>query len=252
MIALVSCGELNLSPYIAETNNRKLNNKNLVEITNRESSFTNSFKVAVISDTHDYYKELEEQISYINSRKNEIAFVIHTGDATNLGMIQEYDLFLDELEELDIPFLVLIGNHDMLSNGTILFKQLFGNDLNFTLDFKQTRFIMFNNNNWESSETAPNINYIEDQLSSSSQTHNLLLGHVQFDDSVRYSDAEIEEMENLVTTYSVSHVINGHNHNPGSGSFSNATRLTVGSPPKGKLIILSIDDSGVTHEFINF
>ena len=32
-------------------------------------------------------------------------------------MIQEYDLFLDELEELDIPFLVLIGNHDMLSNG---------------------------------------------------------------------------------------------------------------------------------------
>ena len=246
---LLSCGKLNYSPYVAEVSDRKLNERNLDYIADRSSEFSNEFKIAVLSDTHDYYKNLEKQIEYINDRKDEIAFVIHTGDATNLGLLPEWELFLDEMGKLEVPYVMVIGNHDLLANGKSLYKKLFGNDLNMTFDFKQTRFILFNNNNWESRGTVPNTSYVESQLSSSSQTHNLFFAHVQYDDPVRYNETEINVMKNLVSTYNVSHVVNGHNHNYGSGSFSSATRLTVGSSHKGRVLILSISDSGVDYEF---
>lgn len=249
---LFSCGKLNYSPYTAEVSDRKLNERNLDYIADRSSVFGNDFKVAVLSDTHDYYKNLEKQIQYINDNKDEIAFVIHTGDATNLGLLPEWEMYLDEMGKLEIPYVMVIGNHDLLSNGKSLYKKLFGNDLNMTFDFKQTRFILFNNNNWESSGTVPNTNYVEEQLSTSGQTHNLFFAHVQYDDPDRYTESEINVMENLVSTYGVSHVINGHNHNFGAGSFSTATRLTVGSSHKGRVLILSISDSGVSYEFKKF
>lgn len=249
---LNSCGEFISSPYISKTKNRNLNGHNLNQITSRSGNFTNTFKIAVLSDTHDYYSELAKQVDYINKHSDEIAFVLHTGDATNLGMLVEWEMFKGFIDKLKVPFMMVIGNHDMLTRGVDIYSQMFGDDLNFSFAFKQTRFIFINNNNWESHGTAPDLDYLESELSSASETNKIILGHVQPDDSARYSKTQISQMENLVNTYNVNYFINGHNHNYGSGPFGNATRVTVGSPVKDKILILSISDGGVSHSHINY
>ena len=247
---LLSCGKFVQSLYISDVDNTKYNDKNLKKIAARSSSFSNNFKVAVISDSHDYYSSLSKQVSYINRRSSEIAFVIHTGDATNLGISSEWEMFEEFITDLKVPFLIVIGNHDMLSNGTKIYKQMFGNKLDFSFEFKQTKFILYNNNNWESEGDAPNLTFLSNELVSSTATHDVLLGHVQADDDARYSSSEIDELENLVSTNGVEYIINGHNHNGGDGVFGGAIRVTAGSSVKGKLLILTITDGGITHEFV--
>lgn len=247
----MSCGEFISSPYISKTKNRNINGVSLKSIDTRASEFTNSFKIAVLSDSHDYYTDLKKQVDCINAMADEIAFVMHTGDATNLGMLVEWETFRSFVKELKVPLLMVIGNHDMLTNGTSIYTQMFGKSLNYSFVFKQTKFILINNNNWESDGVAPDLGFVESELASSTQANKIILGHVQPDDTDRYKSSQINDMKNLVNTHNVNYFINGHNHNYGEGSFGTATRVTVGAAVKGKLLILNISDSGVTHSFIN-
>lgn len=249
-IFTLGCGKFVQSLYISDVENKKYNKKYLKEIEARAASFGTSFKVAVISDSHDYYTDLAKQVKYINKNKNEIAFVIHTGDATNLGLAGEYEMFESFMEDLKVPYLVVIGNHDMLTNGRKIFKQMYSSDLDYSFTFKQTKFILFNNNNWETEGSAPNLNFIEEELQSSTATNNILMMHVQVNDSDRFSNSEISDFESIVSANNVQYLINGHNHNANESIFGGAKRLTVGSPVKGKLLILSISNGGVTHDYV--
>ena len=250
-MAITSCGEFNYSPYASNVKKENLNTKSLNSVENRSSSFTNTFKVAVISDSHDYYEELAKQVKYINNNKDEIAFVIHTGDATNLGLKPELNLFRDKIDELKIPLIMGIGNHDLLSNGKDIFQKRYGKQLDYSFVFKQTKFILINNNNWESSGMVPDLGWLEKELVASTDTHKIILGHVQPDDPERYSTKMISDTKNLVNSFGVDYFINGHNHNPSEGTFGTAKRLTAGSSFKGKLLILEISDAfGVQFEFV--
>lgn len=247
---LTSCGKLVYSPYTTLVKDYQINTASLNKLDARASDFGTNFKVAVLSDTHDYYSELKQQIKYINDRKDEIAFVLHTGDATNLGILVEWETFQSFIEELEVPFIMVIGNHDMLTYGTEIYNQMFGHDLDFSFTFKQTKFIFINNNNWESDGHVPDLDFLESELTSSSSTHHIVLGHVQPDDDVRYTDKEINDMKNLLDTNSVDYFVNGHNHNYGTGSFGTVTRVTAGSSSKNILLILDINNSGVTHQHV--
>lgn len=251
LCATLSCGKFVQSLYITNVENSKYNETNLKKIETLNSVGSSSFKIAVISDSHDYYSSLKKQIDYINAHASEISFVLHTGDATNLGLATEWEMLDLFMSELKMPYILVIGNHDMLTNGEEIFKQMYGEELDFSFIFKQTKFVVFNNNNWESDGNAPDFNFLESELSSSTSTHLIVLGHVQPDDSDRYSNAEISRMKNIVSTNNVSYFLNGHNHNASAGEFGGAVRLTVGASSKGKLLLISITDGGITHEYVS-
>ncbi len=250
-LTITACGEFNYSPYVSNVKRENLNGDGLGDINSRSSIFSNSFKVAVISDSHDYYKDLAKQVDYINKNKSTIAFVIHTGDATNLGLKPEWDLFRDKIKELDIPLVMAIGNHDLLSNGREIFEKRYGKKLNLSFTFKQTKFILINNNNWESPGMVPDLSWLEKELIASTEDNKVVLGHVQPDDTDRYSTKMISDTKSIINAYGVDLFINGHNHNPNEGMFGNAKRLTAGSSFKGKLLVLDISDAfGVQFEFV--
>ena len=125
---LFGCGKFNYSPYISNTANTNHNYHALKRIAARDGLFTSNFKVAVISDTHDYYNELHKTIKYINARKDEYAFVIITGDMTNIGLLSEFETAKKFYDYLEVPYIVTIGNHDLLTNGGEIFDQMFGED----------------------------------------------------------------------------------------------------------------------------
>jgi predicted phosphodiesterase len=249
ILLLNGCGKFNYSPYISNTKDVHHNSKGVSDIAARSGEFSNTYKIALLSDSHDYYKELRKNIEFINKNKSVYAFVIITGDMTNIGLLSEYETAKKYYDMLDVPYVVTVGNHDLLTNGESIFEQMFGEDT-FSFEFKQTKFILYNNNNWESSYLVPDLDWVESELSSSAKTHNILLSHVASDDKARFSDKKQNELKNLVNTHNVKYVINGHDHNPGDGVFGVATQLTIGSSSKKVFSELIISDASVTHAFV--
>jgi predicted phosphodiesterase len=209
-----------------------------------------TFNIAVISDNHDYYDGLEKQISYINRNSMKYDFVIVTGDLSNVGLVSEFMESKRRLDKLNIPYLTTSGNHDLLINGEKIFYKIFGNDT-YAFEYQNTKFILFNNNNWESSKRVPDMNFLEHELITNAQNHVILFSHVAPDDPDRFTNSQISNLKELVNRYGVSYYVNGHNHNYGDGTFGNAKQVTAGSSSKSVLLEIQINSIGVSHAFIS-
>jgi 3',5'-cyclic AMP phosphodiesterase CpdA len=81
-------------------------------------SQTKPFQFAFISDTHigspngSAEEDLRRTVADINSIKEQIAFVVITGDITELGTNQQLQLAKQILDSLQIPYYIIPGNHD--------------------------------------------------------------------------------------------------------------------------------------------
>jgi len=227
----------------------KLNGLNILSIHERESKFNNNYSIAVISDSHNYYRDLELQIKYINKNKEKIAFVVHTGDATDLGLLVEWEMFYNIIQKLEVPIVMVIGNHDLLTNGLEIYQQLFGYHLDFSFVFKGSNFVFINNNNWESTGDVPDIDYINDELRKT-KANSILFSHVSLSDLDRFTKSEVETTKKLIIQNNVGYVINGHDHNHNTASFGNAIQLTTGASVKGYILMIHIERNNIEHDFI--
>jgi Icc protein len=239
-----------LSPYSSDTPQRLQNEVNLRLIKAQEEASGPDFKVAFISDTHNYYDELDKAISTINN-SGPYSFIIVTGDITNYGLLEEYEQTYRQLNDLNDPYLVVVGNHDLLSRGKKIFARMFGKT-DFSFRYKYADFILFNNNNWESNGSIPDMQWISEALQQSAAPIKILTAHVSPQDKDRFPEEFISEWSNLVTTFNVNYFLNGHDHNSGENSFGSATRITVGAPTKGSYLELIFSAGEVTHKKINF
>ena len=77
------------------------------------------------------------------------------------------------------------------------------------------------------------------------------MSHVAPNDKDRFSDAQIQNLKNLINEYDVDYYINGHNHNPASGKFGDAKHITVGASSKRSILELKISNFVIEHAFIN-
>jgi Icc protein len=238
------------SPYSANAPRLKKNSNHLELIKEQETSNGSNYKIALISDTHNYYEDLSKLVETIN-RNGPYSFTIVSGDLTNYGLYEEYDETLKRLDHLNSPYLVTIGNHDLLSNGDIVFEKMLG-ESDFSLIYKNAHFIFFNNNNWEASGRIPNLPWVESMLASSPSPFRILIAHIPVNDSERFSEQQMREWETLTTAHGINYIINGHNHNPSIDSFGSAVKITVGAPSKGSYFELIISPGGITHKKVSF
>lgn len=238
------------SPYTAHAPELKKNKYHLKLIQEKEAVVSSNFKIALVSDTHNYYENLSELVETINNN-GPYSFVIVSGDLTNYGLYEEFDETLKRLDRLNYPYLTTIGNHDLLSNGKIVFDKMLGKT-DYSLIYKNVHFIFFNNNNWETAGRIPNTPWVESVLASSPSPFRILIAHVPPNDSKRFSEQQINDWETLTTTHGINYFINGHNHNPATGTFGSANQITVGAPSKGSYFELIISPGGITHQKISF
>lgn len=104
-----------------------------------------NFKFAHVSDTHigagTAEEDLNRTVADINSQDS-LDFVIVTGDITEMGTNKELALAKDILEELEIPYYVVPGNHDTgwSESGGVTFIKEFGYD-KFTFEHEGYKFI---------------------------------------------------------------------------------------------------------------
>src|SRR5687768_231775 len=91
------------------------------------------FRFAFISDTHigspngSAEEDLRRTVRDINAQSN-IAFVVLTGDITELGTNEELILAKQILDSLGIKWFIIPGNHDTgwSESGGVMFTTIFG------------------------------------------------------------------------------------------------------------------------------
>jgi outer membrane protein assembly factor BamB/predicted phosphodiesterase len=106
-----------------------------------------SFRFAFISDTHigspngAAEEDLRRTIRDINSMKD-VAFVVITGDITELGTDEELQLAKRIFDSLHIPYYIIPGNHDTgwSESGGAMFTTVFGYD-KFSFEYEGIRFL---------------------------------------------------------------------------------------------------------------
>ena len=111
------------------------------------SAQTKPFRFAFISDTHigspngDAEEDLRRTVADINSM-HDVAFVVITGDITELGTDAEIKLAKQILDSLDVPYYIIPGNHDTgwSGSGGLSFTKMFG-DEKFHLNYNGIHFL---------------------------------------------------------------------------------------------------------------
>lgn len=121
----------------------------LILITISLAGFTqvNPFRFAFISDTHigspngSAEEDLRRTVRDINAM-SDIAFVVLTGDITELGTNEEIKLARQILDSLDVPWYIIPGNHDTgwSESGGVMFTTVFGYD-KFSFEFNGIKFL---------------------------------------------------------------------------------------------------------------
>lgn len=105
------------------------------------------FRFAFISDTHigspngGAEEDLRRTVRDINGM-NDIAFVVITGDITELGTNEEIKLAKQILDSLNIKWYIIPGNHDTgwSESGGVMFTTVFGSD-KFSFEYEGIRFL---------------------------------------------------------------------------------------------------------------
>jgi len=106
---------------------------------------TEQFRFAWLSDTHigspNAAADFEAAVQDINGMPD-IAFVILSGDITEMGSDEEFEQAKGILDRLEKPFYIIPGNHDTKwsESGCTSFRRLFKND-RFEFEYGGYRFI---------------------------------------------------------------------------------------------------------------
>ncbi len=204
------------------------------------------FTIGLISDSHTWYDQFEQQIDYLN-QQDSIDFSVHLGDFTLSGIYREFIWFYDVSSKLRHPFITVIGNHDYLSNGESIYEEMFG-PFNFTLEYNNCLFVFMDDVIWEKNVVDPDFEWLESALKDSEKyQYRFVFSHIP-PWSEDFSIGNQYYFEMLLNKNNVDLSIHGHNHKyeykeKGEGK---TNHLIVPSSNTKEVLFLHVDEDGYT------
>ena len=164
-------------PNVVRPDEKDLNKQNIEKISQLE--IKPAFNFVLLGDTQRFYEELEDFVTHINSTDS-VAFVLLCGDLVDFGLNTEYNWIASKLRKLRIPYVSVIGNHDMVANGRKIFHEMFGPD-NFVFSYGSNKFICINTNSreFDFNGSVPDLSWLSQELNNDSSFNNIfILSHV--------------------------------------------------------------------------
>ncbi len=200
------------------------------------------FRIGLISDTHITHggsfleKVYDKGVNLIN--RWDLKFVIHAGDLTDIGTLDDYELSISKLKQIKKPLFLIPGNHDSKNVGDQLWEEMIG-ERSFV--YEEPGFIMIGIDS-----SIPDMNegrigpktlrWIKKQLEMANEEyykivvfhHQLLpIPHTGRERSVIQDSGDVLK---LLLDEDVQLVINGHRH------ISNSYTVTDGS---GEMVVIN-------------
>ena len=170
MMMLGACDTVfDVHPYDVRVNGETdVNAKNIRKIEQAVKS-KDTIRFAVISDSHQWLDDLKAEVNDINRRKDSIDFVIHCGDISDFGATREMKWTRNRLQKLQMPSVVLLGNHDCQGTGNQSYEVIFGY-ADFSFIAGRVNFVCLNTNaiEYDYSRPVPNFDFMEAERSADS------------------------------------------------------------------------------------
>ncbi len=169
-LSLTSCGSwFDTHPYDINIHGETDINTHNIAAIEKENANKETFRVAFISDTHLWHSDTRDEVANINNQPN-IDFVIHLGDLTDTGTTKEFEWSRDILQQLNCPYVALIGNHDFLGTGDQTYNVMYG-QMDFSFIAGRVKFICLDTNATEYDYLAaiPNFDFLEEEMTKNSE-----------------------------------------------------------------------------------
>ena len=232
---------------------KNLTEKNLERIRERELATADNFKIAVLSDAHYHFNDLRDAIAQINADTT-VAFVVVTGDLTENGLLKEFEIFHKLMSALNKPYLTVIGNHDYLSNGGEVYRQIFG-PVNYSFIFKDLKFIIWDNVRWESNN-EPDWAWFREEVGYRNEGQQEASRIIPFS-HIPPTDGQLADsaatIHKLFSENNIHLSIHGHKHEYSNEELYPGIRyVTIGSPDKRGYVELLISPDSLHATKIRF
>jgi Predicted phosphohydrolases len=194
LILLNSCDLIDYHPYdgkLSSGTEIDINRKNILKIE-ALCKDKDTIRFVMISDTQRSYDETEDFMKHFNSQVNDVDFILHGGDIADFGMKKEFEWAHKILFKLKVPYVSMIGNHDIIGNGDQVFKKMYGEE-NFSFIVGDTKIICLNTNaiEYDYSNPVPDFTFINEQIADSSRNKRTIIamhappGNEQFNNNVK-------------------------------------------------------------------
>ena len=145
VLPAVLAGCLSYSPHEVPFSGRNLRAENLAALESAPAP--SPLRFAVVGDVQGWYDDAWDAVRLLNEVEG-LAFVVQVGDFTDLGRSYEFELMAEVFEALEVPWFVVVGNHNLLGNGGTIFDELFG-PRNSDFTYARTRFVLLDTNSRE-------------------------------------------------------------------------------------------------------
>lgn len=247
-LSLASCKDLfQYSPNEVrlEEHEKNLNQKNIQKI--RALQPRENFRFILIGDSQRFYEEVDAFVASVNAM-DDIAFVVLAGDITDFGLNKEYRWMAERLNKLKVPYVGVIGNHDMLANGPEIYRQMFGPE-NFSFTYAGTKFVCLNTNSNERGfdGTIPDMPWLDRELADTLSYQNaFVVSHmppfdVAFDKRMEQPYAQLMSSNKRIRMS-----LHGHQHTASRTSpyDDGVEYLVVGSMNKRTYYIITVGEKG--------
>ena len=214
LLILQSCEMFESHPYDGNVSGEKNVNEKNIKLIEKVCKDKTTLRFAFISDTQHWYDDTQDFVKAVNKR-NDIDFVIHGGDITEYSLTKEFLWIRDLMNGLDVPSVVLLGNHDCLATGLDVFRRVFGPE-NYSFLAGDTKFVCLNTNSLEFdySKTVPDLEFMKKQAGDTRAAYEKTVVVMHPSPlSDQFDHARTYEFQSLIKNYKgIQFCLNGHEH----------------------------------------
>jgi len=253
---VASCDWLHEHPYDVDTDGYEDFNGKASALIEANTLWRDTLRFAAAGDTQGWYDDTRDFVNDVNARGG-VDFVVHTGDLSDFGTTLEFQLQRDILQELTVPCVTVIGNHDCLGNGEEAYQHIYGAE-NYSFIAARIKFVMLNTNalEYDYSVPIPDLDYMETEWTSRGDEFDrtIVVMHAH-----PYADVFNDNVAKVFGNYlenfpGLMFCLNGHDHHLLQATYYDPGPLFFQTPniAKRQYYIFTITSEGYTYEVIDF
>lgn len=257
LLILSACALIDYHPYdgrLDHDTSRGVNDTNIKRIE-EACAKKETLRFIFMGDTQRSYDETKDFVVHANGLDS-IDFIIHGGDYTEFGLKKEFEWNDDILSRLKIPYVGLIGNHDVIGNGDQVFHKIFGEE-NFSFIASDVKFVCLNTNaiEYDYSHPVPDFNFLKNEIADSLRNKRSVVvmhappGNEQFDNNVK----DVFQLY-IKTLPSLQFCLHAHNHMTSAVDIFNDSIYYYGCAniAKRSYLRFTITPNGYSYEEVKF
>ncbi|MDQ3047369.1 MAG: metallophosphoesterase [Bacteroidota bacterium] len=256
LFLIVSCEMFEYSPNQSFDENSPIaiNKKNINWLL-LNGNQDDTIRIVFTGDSQRVYDEAELLKEKVNTMDG-IDMMILAGDISDFGVLNEFEWIHEIFSQMKVPYISVIGNHDIISNGDEVYKKMYG-DLNFSFVFDSVKFVFHNSNSREYrfNGSVPDMNWLRGEFTEEAGvTHTIPVSHVPPYSTDFDSELISDYTTSIKNAPGILVSLHGHLHNMGDGyPFNDGVRyINSNSVGKRKFILLEISKGKIVKTLVDY